>query len=111
MEGDGVANKVGNRSANSNHPIQENDKVQRSSIKLAHSNINSIRNKLDDIDNELSDYDIICISETKLNNSIQTTNLMLNTYNTPIRKDRDINTGGGLIFTLKITFSSKEGMT
>ena len=33
--------------------------IQLTSMKIAHSNINSTRNKIDDISVELSDYDII----------------------------------------------------
>ena len=65
MEGDNITHKVGNRPVNNPQTIDETDKIQMSSIKLAHSNINSIRHKVDDIAHELSDYDIICISETK----------------------------------------------
>ena len=77
MEGDNITHRVENRTVNNTQTMQETDKVQMSSIKLAHSNINSIRHKVDDIAHELSDYDIICISETKLNDSISTTNLVL----------------------------------
>ena len=74
MEGDNLTNRVRNEPAT----IQTNDQVQTSSIKLAHTKINSIRIKLDDIAAELSDYDIIRISETKLNNSIPSSTQMLN---------------------------------
>ena len=70
--------------------------IQLTSMKIAHSNINSIRNKIDEISVELSDYDIICISETKLNDQISTTSLLIDSYNNPIRKDRNINNGDGL---------------
>ena len=92
---------VGNRSAHINQNAQANNTIQMSSMKIAHSNINSIRNKIDDITVELSDYDIICISETKLNASIPSSNLMINSYHIPIRKDRDYNNGGGLIIYIK----------
>ena len=92
---------MGNRSAHINQNAQANNTIQMSSMKIAHSNIDSIRNKIDDITVELSDYDIICISETKLNASIPSSNLMINSYHIPIRKDRDYNNGGGLIVYIK----------
>ena len=46
--------------------------IKLTSMKIAHSNINGIRNKKDDINVNLSDYDIICVSETKPNEHIQT---------------------------------------
>ena len=97
MKGDNATYRMRNEPATT----QTNDQMQISSIKLAHTNTNSIKNKLDDIAAELSDYDIIGISETKLNNSILSSTLMLNSYNIPIRKDREINNGGGLIIYVK----------
>ena len=41
-------------------------------IKIAHLNINGLRNKVDLINAELSDNDIICVSETKLNDIVDT---------------------------------------
>lgn len=72
-----------------------------SSIKIAHSNINSIRNKLDHISSELSDYDIICISESKLDDSISDNKLGIEGYRLPLRKDRITNSGGGLVMYIK----------
>lgn len=80
-----------------------------SSIKIAHSNINSIRNKIDHISAELSDYDIICISETKLNESVQTSKILIDGYMEPIRKDRVTNNGGGLaIYSKNNIFLSRR---
>ena len=107
----GNENKM-NRVRQETQTAQVNNHIQNSSIKLAHTNINSIRNKLDDIAAELSDYDVICVSETKLNNSILSTNLMLNSYNMPIRKDRETNNGGGLIIYVKnnICFKRRQDL-
>ena len=70
-------------------------------MKIAHSNINGLRNKINDISVNLSEYDIICVSETKLNEHFQTTNLLIDSYHNPIRKDRNINNGGGLLIYIK----------
>ena len=51
-----------------------NNHIKLASMKIAHSNINGLRNKIDDISVNLSDFDVICISETKLNNHIATKN-------------------------------------
>ena len=93
--------RVRNRPAHCTQNTQTNNNLHLSSIKLAHSNIKSIRNKTEDIASELSEYDIICISETKLNNSISSTSLLLNSYNKLIRKDRELNNGGGFIMYIK----------
>ena len=86
--------------------------ITLTSMKIAHSNINSTRNKIDDISVELSDYDIICISEIKLDDQIPTTSLLIDSYNNPIRKDRNINNGGGLIISIKnnICYKHRPGV-
>ena len=83
-----------NNDENHNH-------IKLTSMKIAHSNINGLRNKIDDISVNLSEYDIICVSETKLNEHFQTTNLLIDSYHNPIRKDRNINNGGGLLIYIK----------
>lgn len=77
-----------------------------SGIKVAHTNINGIRNKLDSLGAELSDYDIICIAETKLNNTYETSKLELAGFKEPYRKDRDVNNGGGLLIYVKSNIHS-----
>ena len=102
---DQIDARQGNMPQNTKHKNGKNDltynHIKLTSMKIAHSNINSIRNKIDDISVELSDYDIICISETKLNDQILTTSLLIDSYNNAIRKDRNINNGGGLIIYIK----------
>ena len=80
MAGENLTHDTGNRSANSsqnNQIRQNNNTMQMTSMKLAHSNINSIRNKIDDIASELSDYEIICISDD--NDNINLSNEKFNT--------------------------------
>ena len=68
---------------------------------IAHSNINGLRNKIDDISVNLSEYDIICVSETKLNEHFQTKKLLIDSHHNPIRKDRTIYNGGRLLIYIK----------
>lgn len=79
-----------------------------SSIQIAHVNINGIRNKMDSISAELLKYDIICISETKLNNTVQTRDLELDGFRLPLRKDRQTNSGGGLIIYINNNIAYKR---
>ena len=54
-------------SAAANQPnLTKNTTNDLSSLNIAQTNINGIRNKLDHVSAELSDYEIICVSETKL---------------------------------------------
>ena len=75
--------------------------IKLTSMKIVHSNINGLRNKIADISVNLSDFVVICISETKLNDHIATKNLLIDSYHNPIRKDRNINNGGGLMVYIK----------
>ena len=72
-----------------------------SSLKIAHLNINGLRNKVDLLSVELSEYDIICVSETKLNNLVETAKLKIDGFHDPIRRDRQYNNGGGLLVYIK----------
>ena len=103
---DQIGARQGNMPQYATHNNVNNDlaynHIKLTSMNIAHSNINSIRNKIDDISVELSDYDIICIS--KLNDQISTTSLLIDSYNNPVRKDRNVNNGGGLIIYVKIQY-------
>jgi hypothetical protein len=68
-------------------------------IVIAHVNINSIRNKFDYIYNVLSKglTDILCITETKVDESF-TVNCFICPGYKCYRKDRNINSGGMMIF-------------
>ena len=61
----------------------------------------ALDNKLDQLYTEFSSYDIICVSETKLNQNILNQDLELHGFHLPIRKDREENNGGGLLIYIK----------
>ena len=89
-------------SAAANQPnLTNNTTNDLSSLNIAHTNINGVRNKLDHVSAELSDYEIICVSETKLNPNFPTSKITINGYRTPIRKDRITDNGGGLAIYTK----------
>ena len=66
-------------------------------LSILHLNIRSIRNKLDFILDNFSEFNILCFSETHLDNNVPTEMLFLsNLYSAPYRKDRT-NHGGGVL--------------
>ena len=66
-------------------------------LSILHLNIRSIRNKLDFILDNFSEFNILCFSETHLDNNVLTEMLFLsNLYSAPYRKDRT-NHGGGVL--------------
>ena len=68
-------------------------------LKVYYTNIRSVKSKITDIQS-LIDFDIICLTETHLDNSVHSGELLdSNTYNV-YRKDRNIY-GGGVLIAVK----------
>ena len=70
-------------------------------LSICHINAQSMLHKLDLIAVELSAYDIITVSETWLDASVSTTDLLLPSYQPPIRLDRNRHGGGVAIYLKK----------
>ena len=64
-------------------------------------NVQSIVPKLDILHAELIAFDILAFSETWLNPSVETDDLVLESYNKPERKDRDGDSHGGVLIYVK----------
>ena len=76
-------------------------------IILSYINVNSIRNKLDDLKILLEkSLDIICISETKLDETFPTAQFAIEGFNKPYSLDITSNSGG-LLFYVKTNLPSK----
>ena len=76
-------------------------------IILSYINVNSIRNKLDDLKFLLGkSLDIICISETKLDETFPTAQFAIEGFSKPYRLDITSNSGG-LLFYVKANLPSK----
>ena len=68
-------------------------------LSVFHINIRSLRNKISYLSDIASEYDIICVSETHLNENVNTSDLIIDGYYpNPIRKDRNAHGGGLLIY-------------
>ena len=73
-------------------------------LSICHCNIRSIRNKLEFITDNFLDFDILCFTETHLNEYVSNDSLLLSDkYSTPYRKDRT-NHGGGLLIYVSNEF-------
>ena len=76
-------------------------------IILSYINVNSIRNKLDDLKFLLGkSLDILCISETKLDETFPTVQFAIEGFSKPYRLDVTSNSGG-LLFYVKANLTSK----
>ena len=67
-----------------------------SGLSIMHINIQSLRPKLDILEIEAQPYDILVLSETWLNTSIDSDTLLIPNFNPPFRCDRVGRTGGGV---------------
>ena len=68
-------------------------------LSILHCNIRSIRNKLDYIRDNTLDFDILCFTETHLDQAVRTDDILLSSkFGTPYRKDRSNHGGGILIY-------------
>jgi exonuclease III len=77
------------------------------SFKIVHYNINSLQNKVHFIEEELGEYDIICITESKLNDQITDEKIKLDGYRL-IRRDRKCDNGGGIVTYVKDNLKVKR---
>ena len=67
-------------------------------LSIFHGNIRSIRNKVDYISNIIEDYDIVFLTETHLDKLIFDKNIHFSGYDIPVRKDRNSDGGGILMY-------------
>ncbi|MCG7868583.1 MAG: endonuclease/exonuclease/phosphatase family protein [Candidatus Thiodiazotropha taylori] len=77
-------------------------------LSFVHYNIQSISSKLDLLHAELFHFDILAFTETWLSASIETNDLMLESYNKPERKDRVGDHHGGVMLYVKETIFYKR---
>jgi hypothetical protein len=92
------------------NPGPDNSRHVLRHISIVNLNVNSLRNRTDLIFNELGDHDIICITETRLNNSICSFNLCLDNFLNPndFRKDRQTDHRGGILIYVRNNMIAKR---
>ena len=82
-------------------PIQASDRIIKN-IKIIHNNVCSfILPKLDLIEHEFLDCDVICISESHLDKSIDNDKIKLKGFQNPVRLDRNRHGEGVNIYVKK----------
>ena len=77
-------------------------------LSSVHYNIQSISSKLDLLHAELFHFDIYAFTETWLSASVETDDLVLESYNKPERKDRVDDHHGGVMLYVKETIFYKR---
>ena len=71
-------------------------------LSFVHYNVQSIYTNLELLQAELIEFDILAFSETWLNHSVDTEDLILESYQSPERKDREGDNHGGVIIYVKV---------
>ena len=70
-------------------------------LSIVHYNVQSIISKLEILHAELFECDILAFTETRLDPTIDTDDLILQSYYRPERKDRNSDTHGGVMLYVK----------
>jgi len=78
--------------------IESNPGPVYSDLSKFHLNIRSVRNKLKYVEDIAGEYDIICLTETQLDEQVSSDNLLLPGYHKPFRLDINFSGGGILIY-------------
>ena len=93
------------------HPNPGPSTVTQRDITLCHINCQSLLNKIDLIAVELGKFDIISISETWLDQTIDNSEILIPNYQEPIRLDRNRHGGGvAVYFNKQIPFVERTDL-
>lgn len=78
--------------------------VFQGNFSVVHYNVQSLLHKVDIIGPELSNFDVVSLTETWLNNSISTQELVFNDFQLPFRRDHTGDSHGGIAVYVKMVF-------
>ena len=89
--------------------VESNPGPNDHSLSIFHLNIRSLRNKVSYLSDLADEYDIICVSETHLDENVNTTDLVIDGfYPNPFRKDRNAHGGGLMIYVSDKLFVKRQ---
>jgi len=77
-------------------------------LSFVHYNVQSLVHKLDILNTGLHEFDIIAFSETWLNDSVLSSDIMFNGFHLPIRKDRPLDSHGGVLIYVNENIAFKR---
>ena len=87
------------------------ESLNSNDFSLIHLNVRSIQHNFESLQNFLSDFqykfDVIALTETWLNKKLNIEDYELDGYKTPHCQNRESRTGGGVLFYVRDTLSSK----
>ena len=91
-------------------PLSNNSRCELRNISIVNMNVNSLRNKTELISTELGDHDIICITESRLNNTVSSSDITIDNFINPeaFRKVRLTDSGGGILIYIRNTLLGRR---
>jgi len=75
--------------------VESNPGPRLGELSIFHLNIRSVRHKLDYIEDIVDEYDIVCLTETHLDDQVTTNDLCIDGFHSPFRLDRNF---AGVVF-------------
>ena len=82
--------------------------ILKCGVGIMHLNIQNLRPKLTILEAKIQQYDVVVLTETWLNQSIQNTELILTNFQPPFRRDREDRIGGGVAIYVHEGIHAKE---
>ena len=86
----------------------ESNPGPESEISIFNWNTRSVRNKLDYLQDIACEYNILCLTETHLDVNIPTSELMIENFAEPFRRDRNFMGGGLLVYCSETIYSKRR---
>ena len=75
---------------------------------VVHYNVHSLQHKVSLLESELSSFQVLCFTETWLNNSITDDSIHMSDYKPPFRRDRQDDSHGGICVYVKENLFAKR---
>ena len=80
----------------------------KSELAIFNWNVRSIRNKIDSLVDVAHDYNILCLTETHLDENIPISDLLIENFSEPFRRDRNFAGGGVLMYCSEQLFCKRR---
>ena len=88
--------------------VESNPGPTHNELSMFSWNIRSLRNKLDFLNDICSDFDIICLTETHLDETILSADLLIEGFSEPLRRDRNCFGVGVIVYLAESIYGKRR---
>ena len=88
-------------SSSSSSSFSSSNSILQEHFSVVKYNVQSLLNKVDILESELSSFDVVCLSETWLDNRITDNDINMHGFKVPYRRDRQGDNHGGICVCVK----------